>query len=145
MTDYAVNPFQPIVQGVVTFPEGIAPGSPIQFTGEGISDIARAVGFPTGAYVLTLDVGLPGNSGAVPPGTTLINNPNVRTMITPRGAGTPPYSNISAISVLYLVSPDVGVGADQILVVMQTSPPAPPSVLADPTGGFELIVWIVEA
>ncbi len=143
MTDFAVNPFQPIVQGVVTFPDGPGAGTALTFTGEGISDIARVILFTEGAYVLTLDAGLPGNSGAVPPGTTLVNNPNVRTMITPRGAGTPPYSGVSAISVLYLLSPEPGVGADQILITMQ-SPPTPLVVLTDPAGGFEIIVWLVE-
>jgi len=141
MTDFAVTPFQPIVQGVVTFPDGPGVGTPVVFTGEGISDIERPTLFTQGAYILTLDAGLPGNSGAVPPGTTLINNPNVRSMITARGAGTPPFSGVAAIAVLYLLSPDVGVGSDQILVTMQTVPPA---ALIDPAGGFEIIVWVVE-
>ena len=136
MTDYAATPFQPIVQGVVTFPGG-APN--ISFDGEGVSDIERLVGFPLGAYVLTLDEGLPGNAGAVPPGTTLIADPNVRTMINTRGALPLPIPNIVNTAVLYLNSPVLGVGANQILVVMQTFPAA----LADPTGGFEIIVWRV--
>jgi len=135
MTDYAVTPFQPIVQGVVTFD---AFDNPV-FTGEGVSEIARPAGFPVGAFLLTLDEGLPGNAGAVPPGLSPINDPNVRTMITMRGAGVPPISNITATAVLYLVSPAVGVGADQILVVTRTNPPAP----ADPVAGFEMIVWRV--
>jgi hypothetical protein len=136
MTDYAVTPFQPIVQGVVTID---ALGNP-EFDGEGISDVSRPVGFPLGTFILTLDEGLPGNAGAVQPGTTVISDPNVRTMITTRGAGVPPISNIVATAVLYLLSPIPGVGADQLLVVMQTFPLA----LADPVAGFEIIVWNVE-
>jgi hypothetical protein len=140
MTDYAVNPFQPIAQGVVTFPDGIAPGSVIEFDGEGISFIERVVGFPNGAYLLTLDEGLPGNAGAVPPGVAPINDPDVRTVVTTRGSGVPPISPIATIAVLYPNSPVPGVGADQILIVMQNTAP----ILADPPAGFELIVWRVE-
>ena len=140
MTDYAPNPLEPIVQGVVTFPDGPGAGNPLIFTGEGVSDIARVAGFPLGAYLLTLDEGLPGNSGAVPPGTTIANNPFVRTMVTARGAGTPPFSGVASIAVGYIISPTPGVGANQILVTMQTV--APPA-LTDPAGGFEIIVWIV--
>jgi hypothetical protein len=136
MTDYAVTPFQPIVQGVVTIN---ALNNP-EFDGEGISDVFRPVGFPVGVFILTLDEGLPGNAGAVQPGTTLISDPNVRTMITTRGAGVPPASNIVATAVLYLLSPAPGVGADQILVAMQTFPLG----LADPVAGFEMIVWVVQ-
>lgn len=135
MTDYAVTPFQPIVQGVVTFD---ALGNPV-FDGEGISFISRIVGFPLGAFILTLDEGLPGNAGAVPPGTSPINDPNVRTMITMRGAGVPPASNIVATAVLYALSPTPGVGADQLIIATQTFP----LMLADPVAGFEIIVWRV--
>lgn len=134
MTDYAVTPFQPIVQGVVTFDALLNP----VFDGEGISEITR-FGITPGAFLLTLDEGLPGNAGAVPPGTSLISDPNVRTMLTMRGAGVPPVSNIVASAVLYLLSPAIGVGADQILVVTQGFPLAP----ADPIAGFEIIVWRV--
>jgi hypothetical protein len=134
MTDYAVNPFQPIVQGVVT----IVGGAPV-FDGVGVSSISRVVGFALGAFLLTLDEGLPGNAGAVPPGTSPINDPNVRTMLTMRGLGVPPKSNIVATGILYLLSPTLGVGADQIIVTTQTFPLA----LADPNGGFEIIVWRV--
>ena len=139
MTDYAVNSLQPIVQGVVTFPKGTGPNSLVAFDGEGISAIARRAGVMNGAYVLTLDAGLPGNAGAVQPGIGILTDPNVRTMITVRGSGAPPISNIVTIAVLYLVSPTLGVGADQLLIVMETFPPA----LADPPGGFEIIVWVV--
>ncbi|HYB24721.1 MAG TPA: hypothetical protein VED41_13045 [Solirubrobacteraceae bacterium] len=135
MTDYAVTPFQPIVQGVVT---ATAVAGPV-FDGEGISSIERVAGFPAGAFLLTLDAGLIGNAGAVPPGTSPLSDPNVRTMLTMRGAGAPPISNIVATGVLYVLSPVPGVGADQIIVTTQTFPLA----LADPNGGFEIIVWRV--
>jgi hypothetical protein len=140
MTDYAVTPFQPIVQGVVTFPNGVGPSTPVEFTGVGVSAISRAVGFPLGAYVLDLDEGLPGNAGAVQPGASPISDPNVRTMVTVRGSGAPPISIISTTAVLYLLSPTPGVGADQVLIVMQTFPVA----LADPPAGFEIIIWVVQ-
>lgn len=139
MTDYAPVPFQPIVQGVITFPLGTAPGSPVVFDGEGISGIARVVGFPTGAYVLNLDEGLPGNAGAVQPGAGPIVNPNVRSLITPRGAGVPPVSLVATSAVLYLLSPVAGVGADQIVIVTQTFPLA----LVDNPAGLEIIIWVV--
>jgi hypothetical protein len=139
VTDYSPILFQPIVQGVVTFPNGVLPGSTVVFDGEGISGIARAVGFPSGAYILNLDEGLPGNAGAVQPGTSVLVNPNVRTMITTRGSGTPPISPITNTAVLYLLSPVLGVGADQVIVVMQTFP----TMFADPPAGFEIIIWVV--
>jgi hypothetical protein len=135
MTDYAVTPFQPIVQGVI-----VATATGVTFDGEGISNIERVTGFPAGAFLLTLDEGLIGNAGAVPPGLAPINDPNVRTMLTMRGAGTPPISNIVASAVLYVLSPTPGVGADQIIIATQTFPLA----LADPNGGIEIIVWNVE-
>ena len=135
MTDYAVTPFQPIVQGVVTID---ALGDPV-FTGEGLSEITRVVGFSLGAFLLTLDEGLPGNAGAVPPGLSPINDPNVRTMITMRGAGVPPATNIVATGILYLLNPVPDVGADQILITTQTFP----LQLVDPVAGFEIIVWRV--
>jgi len=90
--------------------------------------------------LLDLDEGLPGNAGAVQPGTSPISNPNVRTMVTVRGSGVPPISLISTTAVLYLLSPTPGVGADQVLIVMQTFPPA----FADPAAGFEIIIWVVQ-
>jgi len=136
MADVSLTEFQPIVQGVVTFLPGI-PTVPT-FNGEGVSDIARPVGFPAGAYLLTLDEGLIGNAGAVPPGANPLIDNGVRTMVTTRGVLPVPTPNILTIAVAYLTSPIPGVGADQILIVMQTFPPL---TLADPTGGFEVIVW----
>jgi hypothetical protein len=140
VSDYSRILLQPIVQGVVTFPNGTGAGSLVEFDGEGVSNIARLAGFPNGAYVLTLDQGLPGNAGAVRPGALPIVDPNVCTMISPRGTGAVPNSIIVTTGVLYLLSPAPGVGADQILVVMQTFPLA----LADPPAGFEIITWVVD-
>lgn len=132
MTDYSANLFESIVQGVVTF----VGGDPV-FNGEGISDIVRVPGFSLGAYLLTLDEGLIGNAGAVPPGANPLIDNNVRTVIQTRGLLPVPTPNIFAISVLYVTSPIAGVGCNQIIVVMRTNPPA----FADPTGGFEIIMW----
>lgn len=136
MTDYPRIPLSPIVQGLVTFLPGA--GAPPVFNGRGVSAITRALGFPVGAYVLQLDAGLPGNAGAVPPGTTPIANPDVRTLLSPRMAVPPGLPNIATKAVNYLVSPVPGVGADRILVVMRTFLLG---ALEDPTGGFEIIVW----
>lgn len=124
--------FEPIVQGVVTF----VGGAPV-FNGEGVSFIERAPGFALGGYILTLDEGLIGNAGAVPPGANPLFDNNVRTMIQTRGVLPVPTPNIITIAVVYLTSAIPGVGADRIGVIMQTHPLA----LADPTGGFEIIVW----
>jgi hypothetical protein len=132
MSDNSPFLFEPIVQGVVTF-EG---GEPV-WNGEGISAIERFAGFPVGAFLLTLDEGLIGNAGAVPPGANPLIDNNVRTMVQTRGLLPVPTPNIITIAVVYLTSLAPGVGANQIGVIMQTSPLA----LADPTGGFEMIVW----
>jgi hypothetical protein len=131
--DYSPFPFEPIVEGVVTFD---ALGNPV-FNGRGVSNVSRVIAVPAGAFVLQLDAGLPGNAGAVPPGVAPFSNPNVRTVISTRGAGIPPIPNIVTKAVNYLLSPVPGVGADRILVVTQTFPLA----LADPAGGFEIITW----
>lgn len=136
MTDYPRIPLSPIVQGLVTFQGALA--VPV-FNGRGVSSVTRALGFPAGAYVLQLDAGLPGNAGAVPSGTTPIANPDVRTLLRPRMLVPPGVPNIVTMAVNYLTSPVPGVGADRILVVMQTN--VPPLALADPSGGFEIIVW----
>lgn len=133
MTAYSPFLFESIVQGVVTFEDG----EPV-FNGEGISDIVRVPGFPLGAYLLTFDEGLIGNAGAVPPGDNPLIDNNVRTMIQTRGVPPVPIPNIINISVLYVTSPIAGVGCNQIIVVMFTNLPVE---LADPTGGFEIIMW----
>jgi hypothetical protein len=127
---------QPIVQGVVTFPGGV--GTAPVFTGRGILTIIRdpAAG-GQGGYFLALDPGLPGNAGAVPPGTVALPEPITRTMITPRGFGTPPISGIFTISVSYLTDPRIGIGADVIEVVLTNIGLVP----TDPVAGFEIIVW----
>jgi hypothetical protein len=141
MTDYSPIIVQPIVQGVVTFP--IVLGSPVPtWNGEGISNIERFGVFPAGAYLLTLDAGLPGNAGAVQPGATLFTaNTNVSSMITPRGSGVPPSSNITTSAIVYLQSGAVGVGDANIVIVLQTFAGGV-QVLADPPAGFELIIWV---
>jgi len=133
VTDYSAYLFESIVQGVVTF-EG---GDPV-FNGQGISNIERLVGFPLGAYLLTLDEGLIGNAGAIPPGTNPLIDNNVRTVIQTRGVLPVPIPNIVNIAVVYVTSPVAGVGCDQIIVVMRTNLPP---MFADPTGGFEIIIW----
>lgn len=140
MTDYSASSNEPIVEGLVTFVIVGGVPEPV-FNGRGISAISRLAGFPLGVFVLQLDEGLPGNSGAVPPGAGPFLNPNVRTMVTMRGdpAAVPPVTNIQTTAVNYLVSPVVGVGSDRILIVTRTNPPA----FADPVAGFEIIVWRV--
>ena len=142
MTDYAAPaPVQPIVQGLVSFPLGPGPGNPVAFEGKGISAIARGAS-AQGSFLLTLDVGLPGNAGAVPPvlgqfGPPLPQDPDVRTLIVPIGIGAPPLSGIVAIGVAYETSAVPGVGATQIQVVTTNGGFVP----IDPKGGFEIVVW----
>jgi hypothetical protein len=140
MTDYAQVQFEPIVQGVLTFPGGAAPGSPLLWTGEGISFVERLAGFPTGSYALFLDEGLPGNAGAVQPGLTPILNPNVATLVTPRGSGAPPISNIGTIGVRWVLNPVAGVGDSVLVITTETIPLA----LADSPAGLEVIVWVIQ-
>jgi hypothetical protein len=121
-----------IAQGVITY----TPGLGATFSGEGISFCVRPAGFVSGAVLLTLDIGLIGNAGAVPPG--LINNSNVRAIVTCRGAGGPPaITTIATKAVLYLgVLPNIG--ATQILIVTLDNT----STLADPDS-MEIMVWRV--
>jgi hypothetical protein len=145
MPDYAAAPIQPIVEGLVTFPGGV--GTQPFFDGKGVSSIVRdpATG-GQGGYILTLDVGLPGNAGAVPfaasplepPLPVFAPDPDVRTLVIPLGVGIPPLSGIASIGVSYISSALTGVGAPQIEVVLTNAVFIP----HDPKGGFQIIVWI---
>jgi hypothetical protein len=152
MTDYAATPIQPIVQGLVTF-DNPNVGAGVHFTGRGVSSISRittVTGF--GGFMLVLDEGLPGNAGAVepninisPPGVPLPPlppNPDVRTMITIRGSGTPPVTTIAEIAVQYgqTTPPPVlppGTGNNAVFVTTATGG----GVLTDPAA-FEIIIWV---
>ena len=90
-----------------------------------------------GSYLLTLDEGLIGNAGAVPPGPIPPMDPDVRTLITTIGAGVPPLSGVTRIGVAYLTSLTSGVGATVVSVVMTNVA----GVAADPEGGFYIVVW----
>ena len=142
MTDYAAAaPVQPIVQGVVTFPNGLGT-NPVVFDGKGVLPIVTRGASAQGSFILTLDEGLPGNAGAVPAvGLTpppLPPDPDVRTVITClAGPVPPPLSDISAIGVTYITSPVPGVGAFQIEVVTTNIAFLP----TDPAGGFMIVVW----
>jgi hypothetical protein len=138
--DYSAAPIQPIAQGLVTFPAGPGAGTPVVFDGHGcLPTVTRDPASPSGegAYILTLDPGVPGNAGAVDPGVAPLSEPEMRCLITPRGVGAPPVSGIAFQSVSYILSPAPGVGADQIEITMQNGAAA----FTDPAGGFELIVW----
>lgn len=137
MTNYAAAPIQPIVDGLVTFSGGVP-----FFDGKGVSAIVR--GTPLhGDFILTLDVGLPGNAGAVPffepqpfppPALPFAPDPDVRTLVTPLGF---PLSGVASIGVSYIPSALTGVGAPQIEVVMTNAGFNP----VDPSGGFLIVVW----
>jgi hypothetical protein len=139
MSNYASTPFEPIVQGTVTFTPAVpGPSEPV-FEGTGLEAIARFPGHPLGAYILTLDQGLPGNSGAVPPGAGALLNPDVRTLITCRAPPLPAVNPIQTISVLYLpLIPNPAVGCTTLLVVMADNT----NSLNDPIG-FEIAVFRV--
>lgn len=143
MTDYAAAPIQPIVEGIVTYPGGA--GTQPFFDGKGVSAIVRGVA-PVGDFILTLDVGLPGNAGAVPFApphfappipAPFAPDPDVRTLVTPFGVGNPPTSGVATIGVSYIPSASPGVGAPQIEVVMTNAGFVP----HDPPGGFMIVVW----
>lgn len=142
MTDYAAAPIQPIVEGLVTFPGGA--GTQPFFDGKGVSSIVRGTA-PFGDYILTLDVGLPGNAGAVPfagappllPFPPPAPDPDVRTLVIPLGVGVPPLSGIASIGVSYIPSALPGVGAPQVEVVLTNAAFIP----NDPQAGFQIIVW----
>ena len=138
MPDYAAAPIQPIVEGIVTFPGGV--GTKPVFDGKGVLQVQR-VGAPFGEYLFFLDPGLPGNAGAVPavpePPLLAPPDPDVRTMITPFGVGSPPLSGISSIGVEYVASLQPGVGATSIVVRLQNIAFVP----TDPVNGFQIIVW----
>jgi len=149
MSDYAVTPVQPIVQGLVTIPSG-TPGGPVIFTGKGaLPTVTRdpASGSGQGAFILTLDQGLPGNAGALQPlpdqpGATFPAVPDARTLVTVRGDPNiaPPVTTITQIAVAYITSPTPGVGVTQIEIVLTIA-----GVGTDPVGtngnGFEVVVW----
>ena len=138
MTDYAAPaPVQPIVQGVVTFPNGFGT-NPVVFDGKGALPVVTRGASLVGSFLLTLDEGLPGNAGAVPALSPplLPNDPDVRSSITPLGLG-PLLSGIAAIGVQYIASVLPGVGATQIEVVTTNAAFNP----EDPKGGFLIVVW----
>lgn len=117
-----------IAQGVITY---TALG-PVSFSGEGVSFIERPAGFGAGVVLLTLDVGLIGNSGAVPPG--IISNSDTRSVVTIRGF---PTTTITRTAVLYLgVLPNIGATQVMVATVDNTA------LLADPDSA-EIIVWRV--
>lgn len=130
-----------IAQGLVSY---VGPPGALEpvWNGQGIELCSRlsptGVLAPAGAVFLTLDAGLPGNSGAVPPGTGARVDPYVRTVITVRGDPTniPPFTPVATKAVLYLPSGIVGVGDTTILIVTTDAL----SVLTDPFA-MEVMVW----
>lgn len=132
MSDFGPILLQPIVQGVVTL---AAPA--ISWEGVGLEAIERPPGFPLGVYLLTLDEGLPGNAGAVPPGLAPTVNPDVRTVITCRAPVPPLVNPIQCSSVLYTHTLP-GVGSTALLVVMADDT----NTLNDPVA-FEISVFRV--
>jgi hypothetical protein len=158
MTDYAAAAIQPIVQGLVTIPSGVA-GSAILFSGKGALPAgSRPLAFPTGVIILTLDAGLPGNAGAIEPVPAPVTVPRLltppaplaRTLLTMRSPviGTP--TTIESISVAYgnftVPAPADGSFTQIAITLANTA-----GVLIDPVpiggevpggaDGFEIIVW----
>ena len=71
---------------------------------------------------------------------TPILNPNVATLVTPRGSGAPPISNIGTIGVRWVLNPVAGVGDSVLVITTETIPLA----LADSPAGLEVIVWVIQ-
>ena len=138
MPDYAsAAPVQPIAQGLVTFPLGPGPGTPVRFQGRGILSLTRAFPLGQGYFVFTLDPGLRGNAGAVPAGPLPPPDPDVRTRVIAVGAPPLFVSGINSIGVAYRTSLAVGVGAIEVHVITANLAFVP----IDPTGGLQIVVW----
>lgn len=164
MTDYAAAAVQPIVQGLITV-SGLS--GTVTFTGRGAKLIPSLQPSPAGVgrdnthaqgvFVLTLDVGLPGNAGAVEPfpnnavpPTLAPAAPLPRTLVDVRApfvAGLPVPTTLTAVSVAYgnftgpaSVTPPVDGSLTQVMVVVAAG-----AVLSDPftpnANGLEVIVW----
>jgi hypothetical protein len=167
MTDYAAAAVQPIVQGLVTITGNASNALPV-FTGRGalitgasppLPTPGRPVSFPFGVIVLTLDVGLPGNSGAVEPvpnnaipPTVLPAAPLPRTLITMRSPVAGVATTLDSVSVAYgnfTVPTPMDGSLTQIAITMGPSTGGLLDPVATPFGGpftggangFEIIVW----
>ncbi len=167
MTDYAAAAVQPIVQGLITVS---ALGGVVTFTGRGArlipsaqpspNGVGRDNTHPQGVFVLTLDVGLPGNAGAVEPfpnnaipPTLAPAAPLPRTLVTPRAptvAGVVVPTTLISTSVAYgnftgpaSIIPPIDGSLTQVMIVVSTSGVV--GGLADPFtpngNGVEVIVW----
>jgi len=163
MTDYAAAAVQPIVQGLVTVPTGLS-GGVLAFTGRGALPVpGRSITIlgppiPAGVIVLTLDVGLPGNAGAIEPApdgaippTLVPAAPLARTLISLRSPTSGVVTTIDSVSVAYgnfSVPATMDGSLRQIAITL-----ADGAVLTDPVptppggpftagaNGFEIIVW----
>lgn len=159
MTDYAAAAIQPIVQGLVTVPSGVA-GSAILFSGKGALPAgSRLPAFPIGVIILTLDAGLPGNAGAIEPVPAPVTVPKLltppaplaRTLITMRSPALGSPTTIDAISVAYgnfTVPAPVDGSLRQVAITLADTAgalvdPIPAGTAPPFTGanGFEIIVW----
>lgn len=167
MTDYAAAAVQPIVQGLITVS---ALGGVVTFTGRGARLIPSLQASPAGigrdnthaqgVFVLTLDVGLPGNAGAVEPVPDVNGIPVLapaaplpRTLVdvrAPTVAGVVVPSTLLSTSVAYgnftgpaSITPPVDGSLTQVMIVVSTT--AVVGGLADPFtpngNGIEVIVW----
>lgn len=162
MTDYAATPVQPIVEGLLTV-SGASAASPMvpTFTGKGVSKVTRVTVGLFIYYVLTLDVGLPGNAGelastgrAYPanlvPGAgsgalpgTFVPVPDPRCTITIRGSSSnavPGATGIESTGVTYITpGPDGGMTQVQLCFLSGAG------ATVDPTdtfaAGVEIVIW----
>jgi len=156
MADYAAAAVQPIVQGLVTIPSNTS-GNAYLFSGRGCTPVQTPPAARTvGVIILTLDVGLPGNAGAVEPlpdvnGVPLPAGPLAplpRTLITMRSPSAGAATTLDSISVAYgnFTVPTPADGSlTQIAITLATSG----GVLTDPVttttppaaNGFEIVVF----
>lgn len=147
MTDYAAAPSEPIVQGLITVGE-LGPA----FSGRGISSIVRTpAGAPLfgnahGDYLLTLDVGLPGDVS--------LDAGFGRSFLTIRGAFSNPIHfsttidekaisyNSSPAPGVFVLGPTPGIGSNVVRVVLVASSTG---LATDPFGsdgsGCEIVIW----
>lgn len=166
MADYAAAAVQPIVQGLIT----VSALGVLSFSGRGASLIpnntgaAASVGRPnlplsqTGIIVLTLDVGLPGNAGAIEPLPDVNGVPNPlgpaaplpRALITMRAPLPIGPTLIASESVTYgnftipaaLLPVDGSLRQVMILLGSNAAIPLPLDPVAPNANGAEFVLWV---
>lgn len=131
MTDYASSPVQPIAQALVVSSVAAVPS----LFGRGFSAIDHTAG--TNVWVLTLDEGLIGNTGAVEPtpdGAVAPSAPDPRTLITVRNSV---HGALVTQAVALYITPVTDVGLTQLQITLEGL-----TGTDDQSLSFEVILWL---